>query len=67
MITQMIIRVSVLLHHFQSRKGQSLAEYALILSFVSVLSVALMSVLGQQLRGVCAAIMSALAAARSAF
>jgi len=65
MITRMIIRANVLLHHFRSRKGQSLAEYALILSFVSVLSVAVMSILGVHIRGMVSVIISALAVAQS--
>ena len=58
--------VCYLLGRLRSRKGQSLVEYALILSFVSALTVVLVTVLGVQLRGVFFSIINALAAARSA-
>ena len=65
MITKMIIRASALLCRFQSKKGQSLVEYALILSFISVLSVAVLSILGVQVRAIFLSIISALSAARA--
>ncbi len=48
-----------------SCSGQSLVEYALVLSFISLLSVVFMSIFAVHLRGVFMAILSALAAARS--
>jgi Flp pilus assembly pilin Flp len=46
------------------RRGQALVEYALILSFVSVLTIAVMSLLGVQIRFVFEPIIDALIAAR---
>jgi len=57
----------VFLRCFKSRKGQSLVEYALVLSFISLLSVAVLSVLGAQIRGMYLPIIHALEAARAAF
>lgn len=50
----------------KSRRGQSLAEYALVLTFLSLLSVVVVSVLGVQLRGVFTSIAIALDAAWNA-
>ena len=50
----------------RSGRGQSLAEYALVLSFVSLLSVVLMSIFASRLPGIFAAIVNALNAARAA-
>ncbi len=50
----------------KSSRGQSLVEYTLILSFVSLLSVVLMSVLGVQVRGLYSSIINALEAVRNA-
>ena len=50
----------------KSRRGQSLVEYTLILSFVSLLSVVLLSVLGVQVRGLYSSIINALEAVRHA-
>jgi Flp pilus assembly pilin Flp len=44
----------------KSRRGQSLAEYALVLSFVSLLSVVLMQVFMTQFRGLFTAMFVAL-------
>jgi Flp pilus assembly pilin Flp len=61
-----MIRAGLLLHWLQNRKGQSLVEYALVLSFISVLCVALLSILGVQIRGIYLLIIHALSTARSA-
>jgi Flp pilus assembly pilin Flp len=66
MINEMIASASALLHRLKSRKGQSLVEYALILTFISVLCIAVLTVLGAQIRGVYSIIISALTAARAA-
>jgi len=50
----------------KSCRGQSLVEYTLILSFVSLLSVVLLSVLGVQVRGLYSSIINALEAVRNA-
>jgi Flp pilus assembly pilin Flp len=65
MIETVITGARAIFRRFQSRNGQSLAEYALILSFISLLTVAVNSILGFQLRGVFTAILHALAAART--
>jgi Flp pilus assembly pilin Flp len=48
----------------KSKKGQTLVEYALILSLVSVLTIVTMSALGVEIRGLFLPIISALQAAR---
>ena len=50
----------------RSRRGQSLVEYTLVLSFISLLSVVLLSVLGAQVRGLYTSIINALIAVRGA-
>ena len=52
-------------YRLRSNKGQSLVEYALILSFISVLTVALTSILGVQIRGIFVTIVNAIQAARA--
>jgi Flp pilus assembly pilin Flp len=49
-----------------SRAGQSLVEYALVLTFISVLSILVMSFLSGELSSVYATILSALDSVRSA-
>jgi len=66
MINRMINAVSALPRRLEGKKGQSLVEYALILTFISVLSISVLSVLGIQIRGLFLSIISALAAARTA-
>jgi len=48
------------LRRLRLRKGQSLVEYALVLSFISLLSVAIMSVMGVQIRALLLPILHAL-------
>ena len=50
----------------RNRRGQSLVEYTLVLSFISLLSVVLLSVLGVQVRGLYTSIINALIAVRGA-
>ena len=64
MINPMINGVGVLLRSLKSKKGQTLVEYALILSFISVLTIMVMTALGMQIRGLYLPIINALAAAR---
>ena len=45
-------RVSILLRHFRSRKGQALVEYALVLSLISVLAISALNTLGLEIRGI---------------
>jgi len=66
MRAKIITGTSRLLRHLKSTRGQSLVEYALILSFLSMLSVVVITVLGVQLRAIVLPILNALAAARSA-
>jgi Flp pilus assembly pilin Flp len=51
---------------FKSRKGQTLVEYALILAFVSVLTIMVMSALGVEIQGLYLPIISALEAVQAA-
>jgi hypothetical protein len=66
MRAKVITGTSRLLCRLKGTRGQSLVEYALILSFLSMLSVVVLTVLGVQLRGILLPILNALAAARSA-
>ena len=66
MFDKIIAGACVLFRRLESRKGQSLVEYALILTFISVLSIMVLSVLGIQIRGLFLSIISALAATRAA-
>jgi Flp pilus assembly pilin Flp len=62
----MIIFATRALRVLEGRSGQSLAEYALVISFISLLSVVLMSIFMGQIRGILMTIIVALEAARSA-
>jgi Flp pilus assembly pilin Flp len=48
------------LRHPKSKKGQTLVEYALVLSFISVLSIIVMSAMGVEIRGLYLPIIDAL-------
>ena len=61
---KMIIGVRTSLHRLKSRKGQTVVEYALVLAFVSVLSVFVLSALGVEIRGLYLPIIDALQAAQ---
>lgn len=50
----------------KSSRGQSLVEYTLVLSFISLLSIVLMSILGVQVRGLYTSIINALDIVRNA-
>jgi len=65
MIETVATAARAVFRYIQSKNGQSLAEYALILSFISLLTVVIDSILGFQLRGIFLAILNALAAART--
>jgi len=54
----------ILLRRFKTKKGQTLVEYALILSLVSVLTIIVMSSLGVEIQGLYLPIISALEAVR---
>jgi Flp pilus assembly pilin Flp len=56
--------VSVSLRRLKGRKGQTLVEYAVILAFISVLTITYISALGEQVRGLYLPIISALDAVR---
>jgi Flp pilus assembly pilin Flp len=64
MTHQVISSIAANVRARTTRRGQSLVEYALILSFISVLTIAVMSVLGVEIRNVFQPIISALNAAR---
>ncbi len=66
MTTKMISHLP-LFRRLSSRRGQSLVEYALVISFISVLSVAVLSVLGPQIRGLFSMILTAVSAAYGGF
>lgn len=61
-----IASVAALSRSFKSRKGQSLVEYALVISFLSLLTVAVMGVMGTQIRALYAPIVHALQIVRAA-
>jgi pilus assembly protein Flp/PilA len=63
---RIITGISTSLRHLKSKKGQTLVEYALILAFVSVLSIMFMSALGMQIQGLYLPIITALAAVQAA-
>ncbi|MCE0521937.1 MAG: hypothetical protein LV480_03400 [Methylacidiphilales bacterium] len=67
MADKMMNGIDSLRHRFKGRKGQTLVEYALILSFISVLCVAFLTPLGVEIRGLYTSIMDALAAAGGGF
>jgi Flp pilus assembly pilin Flp len=50
-------------HRRRSSRGQSLVEYALVLAFISVLSICVMGAMGEQIRGLYLTIINALSAA----
>jgi len=54
----------LLLRRFKSRRGQTLVEYALVLAFISVLTIVFMSALGVEIQGLYLPIISALSAVR---
>jgi Flp pilus assembly pilin Flp len=66
MISRLILVASHALRVIKGRAGQSLVEYALVLSFISLLSVVFMSIFAAHLRSIFMAIVAALEAARSA-
>jgi Flp pilus assembly pilin Flp len=66
MISNLIAVASRASGALKGRSGQSLVEYALVLSFVSLLSVVLLSIFAAHLRGVYTSIIVALEAARAA-
>ena len=61
MRNRVINRLGVMLRSGQGRKGQTLVEYALVLSFISVLCVAFLSALGQQVHSLYLSILNPLA------
>jgi Flp pilus assembly pilin Flp len=63
MIRPILIRIRACLRSFHSRKGQALVEYALVLSFISVLSISCLSVMSAEIRGAYVSIIDAISAA----
>jgi Flp pilus assembly pilin Flp len=53
------------LRRMKSKKGQTLVEYALILAFISVVAIAVLIALGNQIQGVFTTISSQLSVAGS--
>ena len=67
MMDKVINRVSNSLRPLKGRNGQTLIEYALVLSFISVLCVTYLSALGAEIRNVFLSIISSLSAAGHGF
>jgi Flp pilus assembly pilin Flp len=65
MISNLITRASRAARVVHGRSGQSLVEYALVLSFVSLLSVVFMSIFEAQVRGLFNSIIVVLNAVRA--
>ena len=65
MINEIIINANKALRRIKGRKGQTLVEYALILAFISVVAIAVLVALGNQVKGVFTTITSQIAIASS--
>lgn len=63
MMTQMYTMLMSRLAYLQSRKGQTLVEYGLILALVSIVVIAVLIALGDQIRNVFTRITDTLATA----
>lgn len=48
-IKSLVVRAQNASHRLKSKKGQTLVEYALILTFISVLAIVVLSDLGSQI------------------
>ena len=65
MINKVLTKANIALRRMKSRKGQTLVEYALILAFISVVAIAVLISLGNQIKGVFTTITSQIAIASS--
>ncbi len=66
MINKVVSKAKVALSRIKkSKKGQTLVEYALILAFISVVAIAVLIALGNQVKGVFSTITSQVAIASS--
>jgi Flp pilus assembly pilin Flp len=65
MINKFITDATIALRRIKSRKGQTLVEYALILAFISVVAIAVLIALGNQVKSVFTTITSQIAIASS--
>ena len=65
MINKIIARAKDALGRMKGRKGQTLVEYALILAFISVVAIAVLVAMGNQVKGVFTMISSQIAMASS--
>jgi Flp pilus assembly pilin Flp len=61
----MLNRIMQRTFRHKGRRGQTLVEYALILAFISVVAIAVLISLGQQVRGTFTKINSSLASAQA--
>ena len=61
---RIITGTRTLLRRFKSRKGQTIVEYALVLAFISVLTIMVMSTLGMDIQNLYVPIIAVLDAAR---
>jgi len=65
MINKVITRAKSALRRLQSKKGQTLVEYALILAFISVVAISVLLALGKNVTSVFSTINSQLTAAQN--
>jgi Flp pilus assembly pilin Flp len=65
LINKIITNANIALRRLKGRKGQTLVEYALILAFISVVAIAVLIALGNQIKGVFTTITSQIAIASS--
>jgi len=65
MMTKIYAAVVSRLTHLKSKKGQTLVEYGLILALVSIVVIAVLTLLGNQLKNIFSTITNTLGAASS--
>ena len=62
MLTEIYTKLVSRMVHMKSKKGQTLVEYGLILALVSIVVIAVLAVLGNQLKAVFGTITTSLTA-----
>jgi Flp pilus assembly pilin Flp len=65
MMNKSMKHATIARRRMKSKKGQTLVEYALILAFISVVAIAVLIALGNQVKGVFTTITSQIAIASS--
>jgi pilus assembly protein Flp/PilA len=63
MITKLYVKMQSKLAHLKSKRGQTLVEYGLILALVSIVVIAVLTLLGSQIQNVFNRITDTLSAA----